>query len=107
MTTEVRDNPNEARYEVLVDGRLAGFARYRLDGTRIIMFHTQVEPEYEGKGLGGELAHRALDDVRRRGLTLVPLCPFIAGYIRRHPVNYLDLVAPDLRNRVMGGAGQR
>ena len=107
MSTEVRDNPEESRYELLVDGRLAGFAQYRLEDERITMYHTEVEPEYEGRGLGDELAHDALDDVRRRGLTLVPLCPFIAAYIRRHPDEYLDLVAPTMRDRVMDGAGKR
>ena len=105
MSTEVRDNPAQSRYELLVDGRLAGFAQYRLNGTRITMYHTEVEPEYEGRRLGDELARRALDGVRRRGLQLVPLCPFIAAYIRRHPDEYLDLVAPGLRERVMEGAG--
>jgi predicted GNAT family acetyltransferase len=107
MSTTVRYNPKESRYEVLVDERLAGFAQYRLDGKRITMYHTEVEPEYAGRGLGDELARAALDDVRRRGLVLVPLCPFIAAYIRRHPGDYLDLVAPSLRERVMEGAGQR
>jgi uncharacterized protein len=107
MSTEVRDNPPKSRYELLVDGRLAGFAQYRLDGERITMYHTEVEPEYEGRGLGDELARLALGDVRRRGLVLVPLCPFIAVYIRRHPGEYLDLVAPSLRERVIEGAGRR
>jgi uncharacterized protein len=106
MRAEVRDNPEESRYELVVDGRLAGFAQYRLHGTRITMYHTEVEPEYAGHGLGDQLARAALDDVRRRGLILVPLCPFIAAHIRRHANDYLDLVAPGLRARVMKGAGQ-
>ena len=104
MSTTVQDNPQESRYDLLVDGRLAGFARYRLAGERITMYHTEVEPEFEGRGLADELAHVALDDVRRRGLVLVPLCPFVAAYIRRHPDDYLDLVAPSLRERVIEGA---
>ena len=106
MSTEVRDVPAESRYEVLVDGRLAGFAQYRLDGKRITMYHTEVEPEYEGRGLADELARAALDDVRRRGFVLLPICPFIAAYIRLHPGDYLDLVAPSMKERVMEGAGQ-
>lgn len=105
MATEVRDNPQESRYELLVDERLAGVARYRLDGERITMYHTEVEREYEGRGLGAELARDALDDVRRRGLVLVPRCPFIAAYVRRHPDEYLDLVMPSLRDKLMDRAG--
>ena len=107
MSAQVRDNPEQSRYELLVDGRLAGFAQYRLAGERITMYHTEVEPEYEGRGLGDELARAALDDVRHRGLVLVPLCPFIAAYIRRHSADYLDLVMPSLRERVMEDARQR
>lgn len=107
MSTQVRDDPERSRYELVVDGRPAGIALYRLDGERITMYHTEVEPEYEGRGLGDELARAALDDVRRRTLVLVPVCPFIAGYIRRHPDDYLDLVVPTLRRSVMQGAGQR
>jgi predicted GNAT family acetyltransferase len=106
MSAQVRDNPEESRYDLLLDGQLAGFAQYRLRGKRITMYHTEIEPEYAGRGLGDELARAALDDVRRRGLVLVPLCPFIAAYIRRHPADYLDLVEPSLRERVMEGAGQ-
>lgn len=105
MSTVIRDNPDQSRYEVLVDERLAGFAQYRRTGDRITMVHTEVASEFEGRGLGGQLANAALDDVRRRGLTLVPACPFIASYIRRHPDAYLDLVPPGLRARVMEGAG--
>ena len=47
MSTEVRDNPEASRFELLVDGRLAGFAQYRLNDERITMYHTEVEPEYE------------------------------------------------------------
>jgi uncharacterized protein len=107
MSTQVRDNPEESRYELLVDGRLAGFVQYRLQGEQITMYHTEVQPEYGGRGLGDELARAALDDVRRRGFVLVPLCPFIAAYIRRHPDDYLDLVAPGLRQGVTEGAGQQ
>jgi predicted GNAT family acetyltransferase len=54
--------------------------------------HTEIEPAFDGRGLGGQLARAALDDVRRRGVRAVARCPFIAGYIERHP-EYQDLVA--------------
>ena len=54
--------------------------------------HTEVVPQFEGQGLGSRLAKFALDDVRRRGLQVVPVCTFVAGYIRRHP-EYHDLVS--------------
>ena len=87
----VSDNPDETRYDVFVDGDLAGFAVYRDEPRRRVFTHTEVDDRYEGHGVGGQLARAALDDVRRRGLGVVPQCPFIRGYIERHP-EYADLV---------------
>ncbi len=100
----VRDNAAESRYEVLADGELAGFAQYRLNGGRMTIFHTEIDPAFEGRGLGSELARGALADVRARGLELVPRCPFIAEFVRRHPDEYLDLVVPSLRASLMRDA---
>jgi hypothetical protein len=105
MSTQVRDSPEESRYEIRLDDRLAGFAQYRLNDDRITIFHAEIDPEYRRRGLGDELAHDALEDVRRRGLELVPRCPFIASYVRRHPDEYLELVAPGLREGVMEDDG--
>jgi hypothetical protein len=101
MEVAVADNPDESRYEVRVDGELAGFAFYRLLGSRIVFTHTEVGDAYEGQGVASALARGALDDVRERGLVVVPLCPFMAGYISRHE-EYQDLVAPEHRERVAG-----
>lgn len=103
MSVEVTDNRDEARYEIRTDGELAGFALYRLEGTRITFVHTEIVPEHEGAGLGGRLARAALDDARSRNLSVVPRCPFIAAYIRRHSEEYLDLVLPALRAELMAG----
>jgi predicted GNAT family acetyltransferase len=105
VSLQIDDHPEELRYEALVDGRLAGFAQYRLQDGRMTIFHTEVEPAYEGHGVGSELAKVALADVRKRGLVLVPRCPFIADYVRRHPELYLDLVPESLREKVLAGAG--
>jgi hypothetical protein len=88
----VVDVPEARRYEVRVGGTVAGFTAYRPVQGRIIFTHTEISPDYEGRGLGSRLAAGALDDVRSRGLLVTPLCPFIAAYIGRHP-EYADLVA--------------
>ena len=104
MSGQVRDNPAESRYEIFAaDGTRAGFATYRLSDGRITMVHTEVDPAYQGEGLGAELARAALDDIRARGLEVVPRCPFIAAFIRQHQDEYLDLVAPELRAKVIAG----
>jgi predicted GNAT family acetyltransferase len=88
---EVADNPDKRRYEVTVDGEVAGASYYRdADGVRIVT-HTEVGDEFEGQGVGGRLIAGALDDIRARGLRIKPVCPFAAAYIKRHP-EYGDLV---------------
>ena len=93
MAEDIRvdDNPAETRYEIFVDGDLAGFAQYEDDDGRRTLLHTLIEPAFEGRGLGSRLAAAVLDDIRAKGLTVLPLCPFIGGYIQRHP-EYADLV---------------
>lgn len=89
----VTNNPEQNRYEARIDGELAGFAEYRLSDGLITFTHTEVDPSFEGKGVGGALARSALDDVRADGSRKVkPLCPFIKGWIEKHP-DYSDLVA--------------
>ena len=95
---EVTDNPEERRYELTVDGELAGFVAYRDEDGRRALVHTEIDPAYEGQGLGGRLAREVLDGVRERGETIAPYCPFISAFIRKHR-EYLDVVVPELRNR--------
>jgi len=73
------------RYELLVDGRRAGFAEFRLQPGAVVFTHTVVRPEFEGRGLGSRLAKYVLDDAVARGERIVPECPFIAAYLREHP----------------------
>lgn len=81
---EVRDNTAEQRYELAVDGELA-VAAYRVEGDRVVFTHTVVPAAIEGRGVGSRLVGAALADVRRRGLSVVPECPFVRAYIERHP----------------------
>lgn len=93
---EIRDAPGRSRYELVVDGEVAGQIVYRERGDALVMVHTDVAPELEGRGLGARLVSGALDDVRARGLKIVPLCPFVRSYVERHP-EYAELVAADGR----------
>jgi predicted GNAT family acetyltransferase len=87
------DNPAAHRFELHVGGQLAAYAEYNLLEGAILFTHTEVLPAYEGSGHGSRIAKYVLDQVRERGLRAIPVCQFIAGYIRRHP-EYRDLVAP-------------
>jgi predicted GNAT family acetyltransferase len=88
---EVVDDREAERFVIEVDGEPAGFAQYRDRGRAISFVHTEIDDRFEGQGLGGRLVSAALDDVRSRGLAVLPFCPFVRGYIARHP-EYLDLV---------------
>ena len=90
----VRDNPAELRYEAREGDRLLGEIRYRTEPGLVVLVHTDVASSAEGSGVGSALVAGALDDIRARGLRVVPVCPFVAAYVRRHP-GYADLVAPD------------
>lgn len=85
MVDMVTNNEAESRYEVHVEGALAGFLEYRTIGEVIALVHTEVDEAYAGQGLGAQLAKFALDDAQARGVKVSPLCPFVAKYIDKHP----------------------
>jgi uncharacterized protein len=88
----ISKNPRFLRYDATVDGEPAGFAAYQLTDELVVFTHTEVMPRFEGMGVGSALAQYALDDVRADGTRRVlPLCPFIKGWIGRHR-DYVDLV---------------
>jgi uncharacterized protein len=89
---EVVDVPEASRYELRLDGRLIGLAAYRRGDGRIVFTHTEVDGSCEGHGFGSRLVAGALADARRDGLVVLPLCPFVAHYVERHPELH-DLVA--------------
>jgi predicted GNAT family acetyltransferase len=98
MSIDVRDNPGESRYEILVDGSVAGFTTYTLQSDRIALIHTEVGEEYTGRGLGARLVAEELDDMRGRGLHVLPFCPLVRQFIEDNPT-YLDLVPAKDRAR--------
>lgn len=103
MDAQVVDNPEYGRYELQLDGEVAGVANYREESGRRVFFHTEVDPEFAGQGLGGRLVSGVLEATRERGEQIVPVCPFIAGYISDHP-EYVDVVVPEMRRRFDRGS---
>jgi predicted GNAT family acetyltransferase len=93
----VADAPGRQRFEIRDGDRVAGFTEYRRRGDVLAFIHTEVDSEYEGKGVASRLISAALDTAREDGARVLPFCPFVRGYIAKHPDRYLDLVPADLR----------
>lgn len=100
MTTEpeVVDNPDKNRFEIHVGGTTAGFVEYKRSPEKISFIHTEIDDAFSGQGLAGKLVRAALDDVAGRGLAVLPFCPFVRGWIAKHP-DYLELVPTAQRAR--------
>ena len=92
MTNTVSLNVDKQRYEIFVDGTLAGLTQAIEDGEVVTMPHTKVFDEFEGHGLASVLVTGALDDIRARGLKIVAECPYVANFVVKHP-EYADLLA--------------
>ncbi len=91
-------NTAEKRYELdLGEGDMA-LIEYVTGEGLVVLTHTEVPPRYEGQGIGKELVRAALEDIRRKGLQVVPQCPFVGAYIRRHP-EWADLVPAGVQGR--------
>ncbi len=84
--TKVTRNEDESRYEARVDGELAGFIDFEVDGDRIVFTHTEVFDEHRGGGVAGTLAGDSLKEATSRKLTIVPQCAYIARYLDRHDI---------------------
>jgi predicted GNAT family acetyltransferase len=91
MPNSVRENSQRQRFELDVGG-LVAFSNYKRDGDTLTIMHTEVPPALNGKGIGSALARGLLDLARAQELKVVPLCPFVAAYIAKHP-EYADLLA--------------
>jgi predicted GNAT family acetyltransferase len=90
---QIIDNSEEHRYEVSIGDARAGVIEYDTEPGAVVLIHTEVAPAFEGRGLATKLIAGAIDDIRARGLKVVPLCPFVVAYLQRHPQDR-DLVAP-------------
>ena len=87
----VEDNPQASRFEATLDGQRVAVAQYERTGNQIIFTHTIVAEAAEGYGVGSKLVKFALDKARTEDLAVIPQCPFVQSYLRRHP-EYGDLV---------------
>lgn len=92
---QVAHNPEKKRFEATVDGHLA-VVEYIAAADRLVFSHTEVAKELEGKGVAGQVARAALEYAKEQKLKVLPICPYMAGYIRRHP-EWKELLLPGYR----------
>ncbi|GAA2765325.1 N-acetyltransferase [Streptomyces paradoxus] len=94
----VQRSDTEQLYAILVDGRRAGLTAYRDRGEQRVFFHTEIDDDFAGQGLAGQLVRSALADVRASGKRIVPVCPYVASYLKRHDgfADITDPVTPDV-----------
>jgi predicted GNAT family acetyltransferase len=94
----IADAPGRQRFEATLDGELAGFLVYRSRKGLLALIHTEVEERFEGHRVGGKLARFALDRARADGLAVLPFCPFVNDWLKRHR-EYVDLVPAAYREQ--------
>jgi predicted GNAT family acetyltransferase len=90
----VADVPERQRYEGRIGDDVVGFVEYRSVRGRRILFHTEIDPAFEGRGIGSRLVAGVLDDIRAAGLRITVKCPFVTAYLERHRDQRDVLAAP-------------
>jgi predicted GNAT family acetyltransferase len=90
---KLANNSTENRFELQTDAHTP-FIEYKLSGQTLILIHTEVPPALEGKGVGKAIVEKALQYAKDNGYKIVPLCPFVNTYIKRHK-EWSDIVASD------------
>jgi len=105
LTETISDNPAERRFEIRVDGELAGFTEYERGDGSVVFDHTEVDPKFRGRGMAGKLIAFALDSTRSAGLEVQPLCPFVRKFMEKHG-EYRDLIAPVTASAEAGARSQ-
>jgi uncharacterized protein len=86
---EIKNNPAENRFETWIDGELSKLD-YIEDGDTIVMTHIGVHPQHRGGGVAGRITQSALEYAKEKSLRVIPMCSYIAAYIRRNP-QYVEL----------------
>ncbi|WP_280487682.1 GNAT family N-acetyltransferase [Nocardia farcinica] len=99
MSTEVRINPTLERFEIFVDGDLAGYAEYQDTASERAFVHTEIHPGYEHRGYAKQLVGAALSASRAEGFGVLPLCPMVRHFVETH-TEYIASVPQWARQRM-------
>jgi uncharacterized protein len=101
VVNTVTKNSEEGRYEIYVDGTLAGFLTYTLIGNSLALNHTEVFPQFGGKGIAQELVLHVLREAKSEQREVLPYCPYVPNVIAKFKEDFLDLV-PESRRSEFG-----
>jgi uncharacterized protein len=93
----IDNNTDKQQYEAKLNGKVVAFAEYRPIGQSVMFTHTEVNEDLEGKGVAGQLIRFALEDTKAKGMTAIPMCPFVKIFIQRHK-EFIDVVHPAHRH---------
>ena len=88
----LHDNKADNRFEMKFENTLS-LVEYEIDGDIISLLHTEVDPALEGRGAGTAIVEKVLEEIKKRGMQLIPLCPFVVAYIKRHP-EWEEIIVP-------------
>ncbi len=91
---DVAKSAERGRFEITVDGQLAGFLVYSDEAAERSLPHTEIDDAFQGRGLASRLIHDALEITKSEGLAVLPYCPAVRNYLRKH-AEYLPLVPAD------------
>lgn len=99
MSTEVRNNAMLERFEIYVDGAIAGYTEYQDTASERAFVHTEIYPQHEGQGYGRALVQAALNVSQREGFGILPMCPMVYHFIESRP-EYIALVPQWAREKL-------
>ncbi len=91
-TVELSRDDERRQFTAVVEGHVAALAAFMQTPELVVFTHTETDPTFEGQGVASQLVRWALDDVRSRGFSVLPVCPFVSGFVGRHIEEYGDLV---------------
>lgn len=103
MAATVRRDDQASRYEAIVGSAVAGYLSFYSHQGRLVLDLTRVDDTFAGHGIAGQLVRNALEDARGRGLLVVPVCPYVSGWLDRNP-EYQDLVDHEMLAQIEAGS---
>ena len=97
--TQVTVSPEHQKYTIAVDGKNVGFAEFADRGDQRVFYHTEIDPDFGGRGLATILVKEALDAARGDGQRIVPVCSMVGTVLKKHPEfdDITDPVTPEIQ----------